>query len=105
MSNNRNVEWDGDTWFFAYADSSQAQETAREANVNLAYALPDEILFVAVTGRGEIVKDDAKKRELWYDDLKRWFPEGPDDNKVVLIKVVGKYVHYWSKEGDGELEL
>ncbi len=105
MSNNRNVEWDGDTWFFSYADSSQVKETEKESNVNLAYAVPDDIVFVSVTGKGEIVKDDAKKKELWYDELERWFPEGPEDNNVVLIKVSGRKVLYWSKEGDGELDL
>jgi general stress protein 26 len=105
MSNNRNVTWDGDTWFFAYADSSTVKETEHEPNVNLAYAVPTEIVFVTVTGRGEIVKNDAKKKELWYDDLQQWFPDGPEDDKLVLIKVAGKYAHYWSKEGEGELEL
>ena len=105
MSNNRNVDWDGDTWFFSYADSSQVNETEKESNVNLAYAVPDDIVFVSVTGKGEIVKDDAKKKELWYDELERWFPEGPEDNNVVLIKVSGRKVLYWSKEGDGELDL
>lgn len=105
MSNNRNVEWDGDTWFFSYADSSAVKETERDSNVNLAYAVPDDIVFVSVTGKAEIVKDDAKKKELWYDELDRWFPDGPEDNKVVLIKVAGKQATYWSKEGDGELDL
>lgn len=105
MSNNREVEWDGDTWFFSYADSSQVKEIEREANVNLAYTLPDDIVFVSVTGKAEIVRNDGKKKELWYDGLKRWFPDGPEDNKVVLIKVAGKRAYYWGKDGDGELEL
>ena len=105
MSNNRNVTWDGDTWFFAFADSSQAQETEREPNVNLAYAVPEKIIFVSVVGRGEIVKDDTKKKELWYDELERWFPNGPEDDNVVLIKVSGKEAFYWGKDGDGELKL
>lgn len=105
MSNNRNVTWEGDTWFFSYADSSQVKDVERDPNVNLAYAMPDEILFISLTGRGEIVKDDAKKKELWYKDLERWFPKGPEDNSVVLIKVVGKHAQYWSKEGDAELAL
>ncbi len=105
MSNNTNVEWDGDTWFFAYADSSQVQETKREPNLNLAYARPDEILFITLTGRGEIVTDVEKKKELWYDELERWFPNGPEDENVVLIKVNGQRAYYWSKEGDAELEL
>ena len=105
MSNNRNVKWDAETWFFSYIDSSQVQQIQSNANVNLAYAVPDDIIFVSVTGRGEIVKDDAKKKELWYDDLEMWFPNGPEDDKVALIKIDAKLVYYWSKEGDGELQL
>ncbi len=105
MSNNSTVDWDGETWFFAQADSSQAQEIERKPHVNLAYAVPDDIVFVSVTGRGEIVRDDQKKEELWYDDLERWFDNGPDDDNVVLIRVKANYVYYWSKEGDGELDL
>jgi len=105
MSNNRNVDWDGDTWFFAFKDSHQVKETHRHSNVNLSYALPQQVLFISLKGRGEIVTDVAKKKELWYDDLERWFPEGPEDESVVLIKVVGEYVDYWSMEGDGSLDL
>lgn len=105
MSNNRNVTWDGDTWFFSRSDSSQVREIERDANVNLAYSVPDKILFVSVTGRGDILKDDKKKKELWYDELERWFPEGPEDNDIVLIRVKGRKAYYWGKDGDGELEL
>jgi general stress protein 26 len=55
MSNNKDVEWDGDTWFFAYADSSQVQEIVHNPNVNLGYSRPDYIIFVSLTGSGTIV--------------------------------------------------
>jgi len=32
------------------------------------------------------VDDIAKKRELWIDDLERWFENGLDES-IVLIKV------------------
>ena len=79
MSNNTNVEWDGDTWFFAFKDSSQVEETQGNDRVNLTYSAPEEVLFISLKGRGEIVDDVAKKKELWYDDLERWFPDGPED--------------------------
>jgi general stress protein 26 len=105
MSNNRNVEFDGETWFFSYADSSQVRELKKDSNVSLSYAVPEEILFISLAGKGEVIKDNAKKKELWYGELERWFPEGPEDKKVVLIKVDAKLVHYWSKDGEGELAL
>lgn len=105
MSNNKDVEWDGDTWFFAQADSSQVQEIARNPNVNLGYARPDKMVFVSLTGEASIVNDLAKKKELWYKALDFWFPNGPEDPAVVLIHVDGQYAYYWSKEGEGELDL
>jgi general stress protein 26 len=105
MSNNRNVDWDGETWFFSYADSGQVKELKKDSSVSLSYAVPEQILFVSLAGKGEIVKDNAKKKELWYDELERWFPEGPEDKKVVLIKVDAKLAHYWGKDGEGELAL
>ncbi len=105
MSNNQNVDWNGDSWFFAFEDSTQAQEAKANPNVNLAYALTDDIVFVSIVGKGEIVRDDAKKKELWNNDLKRWFPKGADDDSVVLIKVKGEHAYYWGKDGDAELAL
>ncbi|MCB0078244.1 MAG: pyridoxamine 5'-phosphate oxidase family protein [Anaerolineales bacterium] len=105
MSNNSNVEWDGDTWFFASKDSMQVQEISEHANLNLSYAVPDEILFISIEGRGEIVEDVEKKKALWEKELERWFPGGPEDDEVVLIRVVGEYAAIWSKEGDATLDL
>src|SRR5690606_33447577 len=57
MSNNKNVDWDGDTWFFAFKDSTQVKETQENSNVNLSYAVPKQILFISLKGRGEIVEE------------------------------------------------
>ena len=105
MSNNKNVEWDGDTWFFSAADSSQVQEIRDNPKVNLSYSQPEDILFITLSGDGEIVSEVEKKKELWDDELKMWFPDGPESDGVVLIKVRSKSAHYWSKEGEGELTL
>jgi general stress protein 26 len=105
MSNNRNVEWDGTSWFFSNADTPKAEELGHNPKVNLAYSLTEDMVYISLAGRVELVYDDAKKRELWYDGLDRWFPNGPDDDNVVLIKVIGEHARYWSKEGSGELKL
>ena len=105
MSNNKDVEWDGDTWFFAQSDSSQVQEIQANPNVNLGYARPDKMVFVSLSGRGEIVRDEGRKKDLWYKALEFWFPDGPEDPNVVLIRVHASYAFYWSKEGEGELHL
>ena len=105
MSNNRQVEWDGDNWFFARKDSSQVKDLQHDSSINLAFAKPNEIVFLSLVGEGELVDDVAKKEELWQDELEMWFPEGPKDSSLTLIKVRATEAHFWSKEGEGTLSL
>lgn len=105
MSNNGEVEFDGDVWFFSGADTRKVQEIEAEPRVQLNYADTEQFRFVSMTGQAEIVHDPKKKKELWQKDLERWFEDGPESEDVVLIKVTPSVVAYWSGEGEGELVL
>lgn len=105
MSNNRQVEWDGDNWFFARKDSSQVKDLLHDSSINLAFAKPNDIVFLSLVGEGELIDDVAKKEELWQDELEMWFPEGPKDDALTLIKVRASEARFWSKEGEGTLTL
>jgi general stress protein 26 len=105
MSNNGEVEFDGDIWFFSGADTRKIREIKADPRVHLSYADPEQFRFISMTGTAEIVRDREKKRELWLDELKRWFKDGPDSPDVVLIKVRPTLVAYWTGEGDGEIKL
>lgn len=105
MSNNGEVEFDGDVWFFSGADTRKTREIKADPRVLLSYADPRQFRFVSMSGVAEIVTDAAKKRELWLEDLRRWFEDGPESDDVVLIKVRPSVVAFWTKEGDGELKV
>ena len=105
MSNNGEVEFDGDVWFFSGADTRKIAEIKEESRVGLSYADVEQFRFISMNGRAEIVTDKAKKRELWMKELERWFKDGPDSDEVVLIKVTPSVVAYWGGEGDGEITL
>ena len=40
------------------------------------------------------------EQERWFDDLERWFENGPDDPEVVLIRAAASRVRGWSKDGE-----
>ena len=40
-----------------------------------------------ITGRAEVVDDDAKLKELWNTFAEAWLPEGPEDPNATLIRV------------------
>jgi len=105
MSNNGEVEFDGDVWFFSAADSRKVAEIEADPLVQLSYSDTKRFLFIAMSGEAAIVRNAQKKQELWVEDLERWFEDGPDSEDVVLIKVTPNVVAYWNGEEDGEIAL
>jgi general stress protein 26 len=99
MSNNRNVEYDGDSWFFAYRDGNHVADIAIDPAVALAYMHTERGIWISVEGMASVVADVERKRALWQDELETWFPEGPEDERVVLIKVTAERARLWN---DGE---
>jgi general stress protein 26 len=100
MSNNGQVEFDGDTWFFARRDSAKVREIEAEPAVGLGYIASERATWIAIEAEAEIVDDVAEKRERWFEDLRRWFEHGPDDPEVVLIRAAATRVRAWGEDGD-----
>lgn len=105
MSNNGEVEFDGDVWFFSAAETRKVEEIEAESAVHLSYADIERYRFISMSGNAEIVRDPKKKRELWIKELERWFDDGPESESIVLIKVTPNVVAYWNGEDAGELNL
>ena len=86
------IAFDGAAWFFASADAPKVAEIEANPHVNAAYS---ESAYVSMSGHAEIVRDDAKKQELWNDQAAAWLQAEATDDSVVLIKVVPDTVEYW----------
>lgn len=104
MSNNGEVQYDGDNWFFARRDSRKIGEILADDRVHLTFSDNDGPNFISVWGSGEIVDDIDLKKKLWQKSLERWFENGPEDPEVTLIKVSAKKIQTWGRMGDHVLE-
>jgi general stress protein 26 len=91
------VEFDGDLWFFASRDSRKVTHVTTNPQVNVATAGSDS--WVSLTGHAVVVDDLAKKRELWNAGVGAWFPDGPDDAGIVLLRVDAASAEYWDNPG------
>ena len=110
MSNNREVEFDGDSYFFTCDDTRTVSDIQRDPNVGLAYQAKSGMLglkpfFLTVEGRASLIKDKARFAEHWRKDLNAWFKQGVDTPGLTLIKVHAERVHYWDGYDEGELDL
>jgi general stress protein 26 len=104
MSNNGEVEYDGDSWFFARSDSTKVREILEDDRVQLTFADKDGANFISVWGSGKIVDDVDLKKELWRGSLEHWFKNGPEDPQVTLFKVRADRIQTWGRIGDHVLE-
>jgi general stress protein 26 len=91
----REMDEQGNLWFFTKRDSAKAKNIATNKLVNVAYAKPEDALYVSVTGVATLVDDMDKKKTLWNPFVKAWFPEGLDDPDLVLLKVTPERAEYW----------
>ena len=81
MSNNADVEYDGDSWFFSYEESRKITEIEGIDDVSLTFTAAASLLgkpgiFIAVEGTASLIRDKSAFEEHWVSGLDRWFPEG-----------------------------
>jgi general stress protein 26 len=110
MSNNSDVDHDGDSWFFALAETDTVNQIAANPNVGLTLhgnsgLLGKPPLFIAAEGKAALIRDKAAFEEHWNPDLERWFAEGVDTSGLVLIRVAATRLRYWDGEDQGEIVL
>jgi general stress protein 26 len=92
-------------WFVSRKDSHKIEELTENQHVELTYAAPDRDLYVSASGRAQIVDDRAKTRELWNAAVQAWFPDGPDDPNVCLLRVDLDEAEYWLDRKPKSLRL
>ncbi len=105
MSNNGEVEYDGDNWFFTEEKTRTVGEIGRDPNVSLAFAGKHHF-YATFEGQAELIRDKAQFEEHWTRDLDIWFKAGVDTPGLVLIKVRARRIKYWDGvKGEGEVKL
>jgi general stress protein 26 len=110
MSNNGDVEYDGDSWFFSYEDTRKIVDIGRDSGVTLSFTEPPSLLgkpgiFISIEGNAELIRDKALFEQHWTKDLDRWFPEGIETQGIVLIKVHASRIEYWDGEENGTVSI
>ena len=86
------MDADGALWFFARLSSHRL---AAQGKVNLAFARPDQATYVSISGRADWVENREKIESLWTDRAQPWFPAGPQDPDLSLLRVDVDDAEFW----------
>ncbi len=95
---NQDMDADGNLWFYTSTDTDLWQNISARPEVNVSFAEPNDHLYVSVSGRAEREVDRATIKRLWNPMVQAWFPNGPDDPHVVLVRVVSHSAEYWDSK-------
>lgn len=86
---------DATLWFFTARDSEKVREIRIDPRVCIAYADTGRRVFIALSGKAAIVDDRARATALWRPAQRIFFPLGPDDPELVLLRVVPDAATVW----------
>jgi general stress protein 26 len=80
-------------WFFSDLESQQDHEP--ESSVCLTFSDVKTNKFVSVSGRITPVLERDTIHDLWNEGADSYFPKGPDDPAVILLRFDPESGAYW----------
>ena len=89
------IEEDGSIWFFTNEYSPKSKEISKDNAVLLVYSDPSKNTYLTIKGEAALVNDKVRKEAYFSPFIKAWFPDGIDDPRLILIKVVPHVAEYW----------
>lgn len=91
----QDTPFDGTMWFLTRDSSGKVSEVKQDQHVTLTFAEPSDQKYVTLRGRASVNQDRAKIHELWNAMYKAWFPDGPDDPAIAVLRVDVTDGDYW----------
>ncbi len=56
---------------------------------------PEDNSYISISGAAELISDQKKAQEFWDTRYEEWFPQGPSDQSLILIRVTAEQAQYW----------
>ncbi len=96
---------DGCLWFFTERHSGKTDEVRQEHQVCVAYASPEKESYLSISGTAEVVDDRRKAEQLWRPAARAYFPRGPQDPALTLLRVRVETAEYWDGASSRMVQL
>jgi general stress protein 26 len=101
----QDIDPDGHLWFYTATNTDLWQNIAAQPQVNVSFAEPADNVYVSVSGQAERVVDRARIRDLWSPAVQAWYPHGPDDPHVMLVRVISHTAEYWDAGASAMVQM
>ena len=93
----------GEIWFCSAIDSGKVAELTAEPEV--AVAIQGKTKWLSLSGRARVSTDRQRIAQLWKEDWKIWFPDGPSDPNLCLVAIDPSEGEWWDNSGTRGLKF
>lgn len=81
-----------------FSTDRQSEKVAEiEAHAEVAVTMQSGHRFLAISGHAELVSDSRLIERLYSAGWKLWFPDGPSDPNLVLLRIDPLRAEYWDR--------
>jgi general stress protein 26 len=99
------VDSAGALWLISDNQTEKVEAVKTYQRVNLSFADYAAQRYVSISGFCELMRDHAKTKQLWSPGYKSWFPGGPEDPKLILMKIDVQHAEYWDSAANRMVEV
>ncbi len=92
------IETPSCVWFITASETAKTYEIAKDNRV-LVTCQDDDYCYLTLSGIANVVYNRQKVASLWKDFYSQWFPQGPSDPDIALIRVDVDAAEYWDHSG------
>jgi general stress protein 26 len=90
-------------WFATALGSKKCRDLAADPRCGLALFDAKDGTTLSISGRGEVLRDRNLALALWDPSWTRWFPGGPSQRGLALLRVIPEHVERHGPTGDVEV--
>ena len=82
-------------WFLTDARGLKDDEVEADPNICLSFVYPKEKVYVSITGKAFAGRDLERAKMLWNKEQQVWWPGGPRDPNLLVMKVEPERAEMW----------
>ena len=85
----------GIVWFVTDVRGTKDDEIGAAHDIGLVFIDEGDHAYLSITGRAFVTRDTAKAKDIWRKTDDTWFPDGPDDPNVRVLRIEPITAELW----------
>jgi general stress protein 26 len=82
-------------FFVTDVHSAKEDEIRASSYVGLVFIFPQDKAYLSITGRAHVMRDATKTKVFWRKTDELWWPGGPSDPDVCLLRIEPLTAELW----------